>query len=238
MGHDRPGVGESAPGRAREALAQLGEGVFLPSLLTAGAVGLAFAAQLHPVTAAIYAGVAVLLTRMRKGRRQVFAEEFRRSGAEASAAVLESDDFARAAWMAIEAASKASAEEKIRLIARLLGSSVKTGIYADSDVLAQYFRLTDALSVREVVVLSALDQHGFHDYKAAGDNVQAYVDMRSELGRSLEMSREAVDVLFDRLQGMGLVRDLRTMDGGARHWLSPLYFDWKQYVQKESGHVL
>ena len=132
--------------------------VFVPGTSIAAHTYLAALAQLDPVTAAVYAGSAVFLSRMRESRRKVFADGLGKIP-ELTEEIVTSEEFAMAFSVTAEAASRTASEEKIRLIARILRNGTSQNLIGDFDIFREYIKIADELSPREIGVLFLFNKY-------------------------------------------------------------------------------
>lgn len=220
-------------------------GAVFPAVQMAGAVGVAFLAQFTPMTAALYAGTSMALTMMSKEHRRAFADGFSGSNPVGDDPRIGSPEFARAARISAEAASRTTDEQKIQMVGRLLRRGLDQNLIDSFDDFKEYVQIVDDLHPRELAILFILkEQYVRLEPRAALFGMPVPDDLKQELKdqegdvsadqvrwkrakkeaiRRLQISEKTLAAMVNRITRTGLILRTPTYGGEDIVSASPLF---------------
>jgi hypothetical protein len=165
--------------------------------------------QLIPygIGSAVEATLLTRLERINADRLRAFFDELGRGTEQLSPELVRNDDFLHCYFRTVQAVLRSRREQKIRYLARLLGSAAGTSGPESVDEYEELLGIVDDLSFRELVILSTLAKYERETPQGEENDLQRsnrlWDRFKAEAVERTGMSPELLDAWLTRLPRSG-----------------------------------
>jgi hypothetical protein len=179
------------------------------------------------------------LSALERQRREALFEYLDEAGAELTDELIESEDFLHCFTITMRAAQQTRRTEKIRLLARLLVSTIRDQEQTVSDVdeYEEFLGILDDMSVREIRVMAVLDR-----FQARGTlGSVKWEDRKQQVVDEIGILPDEIDGVLVRLMRTGLYsEDVYSLWGGTmtEGKLTPRWHRLRDLIADAEGTVI
>ena len=198
----------------------------------------------HGIGSAIDVVLMQTYARMRKERISAFFDELEKGNVVVDEALLRSHDFVHCYMLTVQLALKTRREEKIRMFARYLKSSIQNSDLADLDEFEDFLGILDDLSYREMRALSLLDQFSTRPRENAEGDLEwtnsFWDEFEKDLIKNVGIQHTEVAPFMNRIARTGCY-EMYTGTywdyTGGKGKLTPIYTQLVEFIREKGGEL-